>query len=163
MAKIQIVEYDASHGELIADQLREFEMMSLNGRKDGKEDLAKWFSVMEQQAIMVTFLAEDRVAAVFAGLKLNKSTLEIWAFTGKAVDDSVREFWKASVRGLSSLIEVHEGLTRIQCHVDARHERSRAWVTKLGFINETPDGMKNYGPNDETFMLYARPVGGENG
>ena len=163
MAKIEIVTYDRSQAESIADELRDFEIMSIGGSPSGREAMLQWFDIMETQAILVTFMAEDRVAAIFAGMRLNATTLEVWAYTGKVVDESVREFWKASVRGLESLLQVHEGLTRIQCHVDERHVKSRAWVERLGFHNETPDGMRNYGSENETYMLYAKTIGGNHG
>lgn len=163
MAKILIVEYNREHAEKLLDELRDFEVEALTRPGDGSADFLAWCDHMSKYAIMGTFMAGDRVAAIFASLRVNLSTAEIWAFTGKAVDENVREFWKASVRGLETMAETLVDVTRLQCHVDARNVKSMAWVEKLGFRCETPDGMKNYGLNDETFMLYSKLLGGRHG
>lgn len=163
MAKIMIVEYEPSHAALLAAELRDFEAEVIDMNADGGRELQAWCDHMSQFAVMGTFLAEDRVAAIFASLRVNTTTAEIWAFTGRAVDDNVREFWAACVRGLDSMIDTLGDLTRLQCHVDIRHVKSQAWVERLGFTCETPEGMKNYGRNDETFLLYSKLLGGRHG
>lgn len=163
MAKIMIVEYEPSHAVQLLDELRSFEAETLARNDRGRDDFLAWCEHMSKYAIMGTFMAGDRVAAIFSSLRVNPSTAEIWAFTGRAVDDNVREFWKASVRGLETMSEILKDVTRLQCHVDARNHKSMAWVERLGFCCETPAGMKNYGQSDETFMLYSRLLGGRHG
>lgn len=160
MAKIMIVGYDPGHAVKLLNELRDFEREALDRPGDGKADFLAWCEHMSKYAIMGTFMAGDRVAAIFASLRVNLTTAEIWAFTGRAVDENVREFWKASVRGLDAMAEHLPGVSRIQCHVDDRNVKSKAWVERLGFSCETPAGMKNYGLNDETFMLYSKLLGG---
>ena len=45
---------------------------------------------------------------------------------------------------------------RIETPVLHDFELGHKWMKMLGFKNETPDGMKSYGDNGETYDLYAR-------
>lgn len=159
---IEIVPFKMEHAEGIVPELRSFELDSIFSRHDGIPQFFAWCEHMSKYALMSTFMLGDRVAAIFASLKINETTAEIWAFTGRAVDDDVRGFWSASVRGLDAYLESQKKITRLQCHVDERHVKSRAWIERLGFRCETPFGLANYGQNNETFFLYAM-TGGANG
>jgi hypothetical protein len=45
--------------------------------------------------------------------------------------------------------------TRIEATVLTGFARGERWATMLGFTCETPDGMKNYGPDGATYSLYS--------
>jgi len=45
---------------------------------------------------------------------------------------------------------------RIETHVKHDFTEGHRWAEMLGFKNETPDGMNNYGIDGETYDLYAR-------
>lgn len=44
---------------------------------------------------------------------------------------------------------------RIETVVKQDFEQGHRWMRLLGFQNETPDGMRNYGPDGSTYYLYA--------
>ena len=45
---------------------------------------------------------------------------------------------------------------RIEALVVSGFAAGARWMEMLGFELETPKGMKSFGPNGETYMLYAR-------
>jgi hypothetical protein len=45
---------------------------------------------------------------------------------------------------------------RIQATIAANFPDAVKFVEKLGFTNDTPNGLANYGPNGETYYLYSK-------
>lgn len=45
---------------------------------------------------------------------------------------------------------------RIEAYVDRSFVAGHHWVRMLGFVNETPDGMRGFTPEGATMDLYAR-------
>jgi hypothetical protein len=80
----------------------------------------------------------------------------VWAYTG---DMRGREIWfcKITKAILEDTIGVL-GVNRVEAYVHADFTASRKWLRFLGFKNETPEGMKNWGPEGETFYLMARTL-----
>lgn len=48
------------------------------------------------------------------------------------------------------------GLRRIEAIMLGGFTAGERWIKLLGFELETPNGMKAFGPNGETYYLYAR-------
>lgn len=60
-------------------------------------------------------------------------------------------------RVLPKLVRKHK-VTRMQAIVRSGSKANNRFVKFMGFENETPNGMKNKLPNDETAYLYSRCI-----
>lgn len=77
-----------------------------------------------------------------------------WVYVG---DLGEKKLWFVSTaRKLMFIVAEQMKLRRMEAHVLADFKDSVRWLKLLGFEVETPEGMKNFGPNNETFLLMAR-------
>lgn len=61
-----------------------------------------------------------------------------------------------AVKRMLERIESDPRIVRVSCEVKTDNERAKRWIELLGFACETPDGMRRYGPCDETYLLYGK-------
>ena len=62
-------------------------------------------------------------------------------------------------RRMINFVESEFEVVRLQCTVRADFPKAIELVQHLGFINETPDGMAKYTPDQATAFLYAKIIG----
>lgn len=72
-----------------------------------------------------------------------KGVGEGWAVTSPLVEKYKLTFAKVIHEKLTEIIKNYS-LERVQTVVDAEHKISQEWLKRMGFGNETPDGMRKY-------------------
>jgi hypothetical protein len=82
-----------------------------------------------------------------------KGVGEAWLITSPLVDKFRLTFAKTIHRKLEELIKSLD-LERVQAIVDAEFKTGQKFIERMGFINETPSGMKKY-IGGRTFYRYA--------
>lgn len=156
-----LVPYTEDHlADLIAD-MRTYDRQFLKST-GGIERFTKYMEQVVKVALVMTMVDDlGDPAAIWVVLGKHNHCVEIQTYTTNLVDEQPRAFFKACQRTLQSFVEIHETpIKRIQAMVAEDYGSSRRWLELLGFKNETPNGMKNYGADGSTYMLYAKTYGG---
>lgn len=65
------------------------------------------------------------------------------------------KYLTALTRAVRRFLDLNE-CKRTETHVRSDFEAGHRWAKMLGFINETPDGMRGWGDDGYDYCLYAR-------
>ena len=98
-----------------------------------------------------TVLEDGKVIAC-GGVKytlLNKASA--WALMSKDSKDYMLQITRAVKEYFNDCTA-----NRIEIHIKDGFKEAHRWAKMLGFICETPNGMKSWGANCETYYLYSR-------
>lgn len=74
-----------------------------------------------------------------------------WALVARDAGPHFVAIHKAVARRLTA-----SPLARIEAHVDRDFAAAQRWMRLLGFVNETPQGMRAFTPDGRSCDLYAR-------
>ena len=127
----------------------------LKGITPQPEQRAEWEAAVNTEAPDFlpgwTVFADGKpiACAVLTGLSNARGTL--WAFVGADAGPHMLAVYRAAERMLGTA-----KYSRIETVVIEGFAAGARWMEMLGFELETPNGMKSFGPNGETYMLYAR-------
>lgn len=102
-----------------------------------------------------TMTYQGNIVACAGVVPLWPGVAQGWCIGSIYVHELRWTFVKLVKSGMATL-ENEFNLHRLQATVMADNMRSQRWLKRLGFKNETPEGMAGYGPHGETFYLYAR-------
>lgn len=75
----------------------------------------------------------------------------VWALLGREANENMISVTRSISRWLENW-----DCDRLETAVANDFKQGHRWAEMLGFINETPNGMKNYGIDGKTYNLYAR-------
>jgi hypothetical protein len=93
---------------------------------------------------------------VIAGLMpIEKGKVEAWMFTSEIFPKHIKYVFKNLKNHINKAEQIFK-LRRIQAVVVKDFVPAQRFIERLGFVNETPNGMQNYGPHNETYLMYAR-------
>jgi hypothetical protein len=101
-----------------------------------------------------TIVYEGVILAAFGWVQLWPGTYEVWVIPSIFVARFARVFLRTVRSYVDRLFETHP-ISRLQSSAiaDPLHDH---WMRHLGFQNETPGGMKDYGGEGLDFNLWAR-------
>ena len=101
-------------------------------------------------------VTDEGIVICLAGFRLLRPrTAEGWAIMSTAMP----AHWRWMHRTVAQMLPEHIrllNLRRVEITVEATFLQGQRWAEALGFVNETPDGMAQFGPNGERHYLYAR-------
>lgn len=92
-----------------------------------------------------------KVVAMAGVVQLTESRWQAWALLGKDAKDHMIGVTKAIMKFLKDF-----DVPRLETPVRADFPEGHRWAKMLGFKCETPNGMKNYDDEGNTYKLYAR-------
>lgn len=98
-----------------------------------------------------TIIIDGKVACCLGIAEYNDGTGLAWSLMGKQSEGHMTCVTRAALDCIKRC-----KFDRIEMHVDASFKLANKWADMLGFMLETPNGMKKWGPNGETYNLYAR-------
>ena len=101
----------------------------------------------------------DDIIAVAGLTPLWPGTAEAWLFSGTDLAKHPKFVLRQLKIYLDRAVEIFN-VHRIQAVVIDEFPQAHEFIKRLGFICETPDGMKHYGQNGETYKMYARIIDG---
>lgn len=102
---------------------------------------------------------KDDIIGIAGLFPIGPGNAEAWMFTSELLVKHPKFVIKHIKRHLG-LAEKVLGINRIQALCVENFTQAKSFIELLGFKCETPHGMKNYGPNNETYYLYARTKNG---
>lgn len=88
-------------------------------------------------------------------INVSRSRYVAWALLSK---DSGKHML-AATREVKKYLD-QKNFDRVEILVDNEFNLGHRWAAMLGFQNETPHGMINYGDGGETYCLYSRVKNG---
>jgi hypothetical protein len=145
---IEILPYKAEHGIEVMKSLLE----PHEGLSECMKEAAHYNMQFSKEAYT---LFVDEVPLASGGIfLLREGVAESWLF----VSEKARDYPVVAVLEIKKHIkEVVEkyNLKRLQATILKSFTSGNRIAKMLGFICETPDGMKNYGHNGDTYMLYS--------
>lgn len=97
----------------------------------------------------------DTLLAVLGFQQWWPGVMYLWVVVSKEALKMPIETARAG-RRMINFVESEFKVTRLQCTVRADFPKAIELVSHLGFINETPDGMKKYTPDQATAYLYSK-------
>jgi hypothetical protein len=100
-----------------------------------------------------TLYFNNGIVGVAGVMILRPGVGEAWALMCEGDYIEPLEFHRAVSKMLNSIISEY-GLRRVQATTAKENGNSR-WLEMLGFKNETPEGLRQFGPNGETFFMYS--------
>ena len=80
---------------------------------------------------------------------------EAWTLFTSLFKKYKKIVWK-NIKIYLDQIQKSENLRRIQSFIRLDFPEGCRFLEHLGFENETPNGLKAFGPNGETLLLYGR-------
>lgn len=108
------------------------------------------YADMLQSGPSYTAVVDGEVIAIAGVVQLTAVRWQAWALMSAETSKHMLQI----TREIKAFLDTFEG--RLETPVLHEFEQGHRWMKILGFTNETPEGMKNYGDNGETFDLYAR-------
>lgn len=98
-----------------------------------------------------TATVDGRVIACAGLISVGTSRLVAWAL----MTDETAKYMLPITREVNKAIDGRKE-KRIETPVKHDFEQGHRWMRLLGFENETPNGMRCWGDDGETYDLYAR-------
>jgi len=125
----------------------------LQGITPQPEQAAEWDAAVqnELEGAGWTVLADGKPIACAVLVQTGIYRGAVYAFIGADAGPHMLAVYRVADR----MFEMH-AYSRIEALVIKGFEAGARWMEMLGFELETPNGMKSFGPNGETYMLYAR-------
>lgn len=151
-SKYRIEHTRLSHFYEINPRERDEEAVFADRDKDMVENQLKYYA---QSSYSFTGFYEDDIIGIAGLFPLGNGNAEAWMFTSPLLSQHA----KFVVRQIKEHLLICEDilkLNRIQAVCLESFEPAQRFLQRLGFVCETPNGMKNYGKDKETFFLYAR-------
>lgn len=98
-----------------------------------------------------TVLVEGSPIACGGIVKVDANKWTAWALMGKETSS----YMIGITRAVKSFFS-ENNKPRIEIHVQDKFKEAHKWAELLGFKCETPNGMDNWGLNNEKYFLYSR-------
>jgi hypothetical protein len=120
-------------------------------------DWAKWAVRWKEEGPSYTLVIDDQIVGC-AGVIIPKEGFgEAWMVLSSLFYKYKKECFKAVQNKLDQIIRKWK-LRRVQALVMTDFPEAEHWLRHLGLKNETPEGMKRFGPSGEDMYLYAMVI-----
>lgn len=129
-------------------QIHEQDAESYWGEVVKKPEYAKQ---LEEAGPAHTALLGDTVLACIGVIPEGDHCARAWAIMAREIGAHYITIHRAVLRFMKLM-----DYPRIQTTVDCKFEDGIRWAEMLGFVNETPFGMRKYAPDGRDHFLYAR-------
>jgi hypothetical protein len=110
----------------------------------------------EHDATALTVFYDGEIFCCGGVMLIWEGVAEIWTVISPLVHKHPLAFHKFMVEWMDIFFRKYD-LVRMQATVDAECTDHVRWIESLGFINETPNGMKKFHAGRD-FYLYAKVV-----
>lgn len=146
MSRFKLIPYKPDHFDLLEIREREVRTMQIIGH--GKERM----NALSQMGTCFIMMFDGRVLGAVGWFEFWPGVCELFVLPSIYLPKAGIVFAKAMKKHLHSFEKIKR-FRRIQVTAvkDMVHIR---WLTWLGFVTEGV--LKNYGPNGEDFMMWAR-------
>ena len=134
-------------------ETKQFRAEHLKGITPQPEQAAEWDAAVCSKigGDGWTVLVDGKPIACAVLVQTGISRGAVYAFIGADAGPHLLAVYRVADR----MFEMH-AYNRIEALVVKGFAAGARWMEMLGFELETPNGMKSFGPNGETYMLYAR-------
>ncbi len=148
---VRVIPYEPSHAYLILDKMIEEEDLELSKFPDWD----KWVLAIKEGPAYSLFV-NDEIVACAGVVIMGYGRGEAWMLR---IASRLCKYKKTAYKTIKEVLPViakGNNLNRVQALIKPGFDMGDRLARHLGFKNETPAGMEGYGPNGETFMMYAR-------
>lgn len=152
--KIEIIPYEPIHGYRILEK-NTIEANIRLGRLPGWEKMVEDFG---NYGPAFTIFIEEEPITCGGIILLPCQKGEAWLISSKTVLN-IKLFLYKSIKNYLSSMTKENKLRRVQALCDPSFKKGISLLKHLGFENETPNGMKKFGPNGETMFMFAKIFG----
>jgi hypothetical protein len=151
LKKTEIVPYEPIHAyEIIERNVREQDI-HLSETPDWEEAVEGW----KKCGPAFTLLVDNQVVACAGVTILKPGVGEAWSLLSTLFYKNKKTVFRGMRDGLNKITQEYN-LRRVQALVYCGFEQGCHLLRHLGFVNETPNGMKAFGPNGEDVFLFRR-------
>lgn len=98
-----------------------------------------------------TALVDDEVVMCGGVVQGGVNRWQIWALMSEKTGKHMVQITRETKKFLETM-----SLPRVETHVRSDFKAGHRWLKMLGFINETPNGMKAWGDEGKDYCQYAR-------
>lgn len=113
-----------------------------------------WREAVAVPGLSWTVRTNGAVVAAGGILPMTAARAMAWSWVGAVPR---RDWWRAAKFARSALrMASGRGYARIEAVVKAGFDEGHRFARALGFVCETPEGMRGWGPAGDTYFLYAR-------
>jgi hypothetical protein len=122
------------------------------------KELGHGFQLMVDQSSDCETLRDrdsGRIIAIVGMVLARAGCGSVWSLVSRDVGRNGVSLTRSVRRLIERTAEQFE-LRRMDMLVREDQKAHIAWAMHFGFLNETPYGIKNFGPNGETYLLMAR-------
>jgi hypothetical protein len=124
--------------------------------EDVKEMGYDYQLMIDQASLSATLRFETgEIVAILGLIIAREGCASVWSLISKSADSCGISLTR-TVHRMIDLVSEKYSLRRMDMLVREDFKEHVAWAMHLGFLNETPYGIKNYGPNGESYLLMAR-------
>jgi len=127
-------------------------------RQNPLEEAVKDYPELKPDATKTwTVIKDDKIVSVFGIVPMWDGVAEIWFMPTKDILDSKIKAYLFIKKTFEKTIKEHN-LRRVQATIRTDYPRGKKMIERLGFKNETPEGMREYCPDKCDAWLYARLI-----
>ena len=102
-----------------------------------------------------TLMADGVIVGCGGVMMREQGKGEAWIIATPLISKYRKTVFKLIRNVLGEIINEYK-LRRVEALCPGKYTEGQRLLKHLGFINETPDGMKQYGPGGETFYSFGR-------
>jgi len=148
---IKVVPFTSDHAyDIIERNIREGRVNT-----DIPENLNTIITWWLESGPAYTIFVDDEIVASAGVAIYGPHRGEAWSLMTNLIKKYPKTLFKTFKLKLDEIIATNS-LSRVHSTVFSNIEAGCRFIEHLGFVNETPNGMKKFGPNGETVYLFAR-------
>jgi len=140
---MEIIEFQPDH--LARLQVQEEQSLDISNALDNAE------AIKAASAGAWSAVEGDAVLGCIGVFRTAENRMTAWGLLGRM---GAINFFKVHQR-VRNFLEAQQAPIRIEATVFHGHAPAHQWMDKLGFVLETPEGMRGYMPDGGTCDLYA--------
>jgi len=149
---IKVIPYEMTHAYAILDRNVREEDMWLSKSPDWEKWVRRW----KEDGPGFTLIIDGEIVGCAGVALIGWNRGEAWTLLSSLFYKYKKTTFKAIRNMLNSIIE-DKKLIRVQAVIFKGTEKVCGnFLEHLGFENETPSGMRGFGPNGETVLMYGR-------
>lgn len=149
--KIEIIQYEPVHAYTILDRNVREENLWLSKYPDWE----KWVKGWKDSGPAFTLIIDGEIVGCAGVILLDWRRGEAWSLLSTLLYKYKKITFRAIKNGLDKIVK-EKKLRRVHSLVNPESELNKEFMKHLGFKNETPNGLKSFGPNGETLLMYGR-------
>ncbi len=149
---VKVVPYEVAHAYEILDKIIEEEDLQLSKFPDWDV----WVKSVKDNGPAYTLFVNDEIVGCAGVILLGYGKGEAWMLRVSSRLCKCKKTAYKIIKEVLPMIIKANNLKRVQALIKPDFDRGKNLAKHLGFKNETPEGMEGYGPNGETFLMYAK-------